>query len=167
MRFNSSKLLIDPYAKAISGRINWADEMFGYVVGGEAEDMARDFRDDAWGMPKAVVIDNAFDWGDDQAPRIPLHSTIIYEMHTKGFTKLNDKIPEEMRGTYAGVGQRGFDRLLKRARRDGGRAAAGASPRQRQGAGRSRPDELLGLQHDRVLRAGPEIFLAPARPAGR
>ena len=48
------------------GRINWADEMFGYVVGGEAEDMERDFRDDAWGMPKAVVIDDAFDWGDDQ-----------------------------------------------------------------------------------------------------
>ena len=53
-RFNSSKLLIDPYAKAISGPINWADEMFGYVVGGPAEDLTRDFRDDAWGMPKAV-----------------------------------------------------------------------------------------------------------------
>ena len=66
MRFNSSKLLIDPYAKAIAGRVNWADEMFGYVVGDQSEDLARDFRDDAWGMPKAVVIDNAFDWGDDK-----------------------------------------------------------------------------------------------------
>src|SRR6266404_2125111 len=61
MRFNSSKLLIDPYAKAIAGQVNWADEMFGYVVGGSQGELARDFRDDAWGMPKAVVIDNAFD----------------------------------------------------------------------------------------------------------
>ena len=112
-RFNSSKLLIDPYAKAISGRINWSEEMFAYVVGGEAEDLARDFRDDAWGMPKAVVIDNAFDWGDDKAPRIPLHSTVIYEMHTKGFTKLNEKIPEEARGTYSGVGHEASIAYLK------------------------------------------------------
>jgi isoamylase len=104
LRFNSSKLLIDPYAKAISGQINWADEMFGYVVGGSSEDLTRDFRDDAWGMPKAVVIDNDFDWGDDRSPRTPLHSTIIYEMHTKGFTKLNEKLPEEVRGTYAALG---------------------------------------------------------------
>ncbi|PYI44789.1 MAG: glycogen debranching enzyme GlgX, partial [Verrucomicrobia bacterium] len=55
MRFNSSKLLLDPYAKAIAGRVEWGDEMFGYVVGGEKEDLTRDFRDDAWGMPKAVV----------------------------------------------------------------------------------------------------------------
>ncbi len=104
LRFNSSKLLIDPYAKAISGRINWADEMFGYVVGGEGQDLARDFRDDAWGIPKAVVIDNSFDWGDDRRPRTPLHHSIIYELHTKGFTKLNQKLPEEIRGTYAGLG---------------------------------------------------------------
>ena len=69
MRFNSSKLLIDPYAKAIAGQVNWADEMFGYVVGDENEDLVRDFRDDAWGMPKAVVIDNAFDWGDTTSAR--------------------------------------------------------------------------------------------------
>ncbi len=103
-RFNSSKLLIDPYAKAIAGRVNWADEMFGYVVGGPAEDMARDFRDDAWGMPKSVVIDPEFDWGETQRPQIPLHSSIIYELHAKGFTKLNEKVPEEIRGTYAGLG---------------------------------------------------------------
>src|SRR6266478_4495159 len=66
MRFNSSKLLLDPYAKAIAGEINWADEMFAYVVGDKLEDLTRDFRDDAWGMPKAVVIDNAFDWGNDK-----------------------------------------------------------------------------------------------------
>ena len=104
LRFNSAKLLIDPYAKAIAGQVNWADEMSGYVVGGDSEDLTRDFRDDAWGMPKAVVIDNSFDWGDDRPPRTPLHSSIIYEMHVKGFTKLNEKVPEEIRGTYAGVG---------------------------------------------------------------
>src|SRR5690349_4423780 len=77
LRFNTSKLLIDPYAKAITGQIDWADEMFGYVVGDPALDGARDFRDDAWGMPKSVVIDNQFDWGDDHLPRIPLQNSVI------------------------------------------------------------------------------------------
>ncbi len=104
LRFNNSKLLIDPYAKAIAGDINWSDEMFAYVVGGEHEDMTRDFRDDAWGMPKAVVIDNAFDWGDDKHPRTPLHHSVIYETHVKGFTKLCPDVPEKFRGTYAGIG---------------------------------------------------------------
>jgi len=104
MRFNNSKLLIDPYAKAIVGRVNWADEMFGYVVGAPADDLVRDFRDDAWGIPKAVVIDHAFDWGESTTPRTPLHSSVIYELHVKGFTKLNEKVPEEIRGTYAGIG---------------------------------------------------------------
>jgi len=104
MRFNSSKLLIDPYAKAIAGRVEWADEMFGYVVGGKAEDLTRDFRDDSWGMPKPVVIDSAFDWGNDRHPGTPLHESIIYEVHVKGFTKLSPNLPEKMRGTYAALG---------------------------------------------------------------
>src|SRR6266849_5722945 len=104
LRFNSSKLLIDPYAKAIAGEIFWADEMFAYVVGSEEEDLARDFRDDAWGMPKSVVIDNAFDWSDDKRLATPLSSSIIYEVHVKGFTKLWPDVPEDLRGTYAGVG---------------------------------------------------------------
>ncbi|MDB6146384.1 MAG: glgX, partial [Spartobacteria bacterium] len=103
-RFNSSKLLLDPYAKAIAGAVNWADEMFGYVVGDKLEDMARDFRDDAWGMPKSVVIDTAFDWGNDRRPGIAMHHSVIYEMHVKGFTKLFSKVPEKLRGTYAGLG---------------------------------------------------------------
>ncbi|HEX3818391.1 MAG TPA: glycogen debranching protein GlgX [Chthoniobacterales bacterium] len=113
MRFNSSKLLIDPYAKAVAGRINWADEMFGYVVGGPSDDLARDFRDDAWGMPKAAVIDNEFDWGDDKAPRTPLHSSVIYELHVKGFTKMNEAIPVELRGSYAGLGTEPAIKYLK------------------------------------------------------
>jgi isoamylase len=104
MRFNSSKLLIDPYAKAIAGRVEWGDEMYGYVVGGEAEDLTRDFRDDAWGMPKAVVIDNAFNWDGDRKLGRPLAESVIYEVHVKGFTKLCPSVPPELRGTYAGLG---------------------------------------------------------------
>jgi isoamylase len=104
LRFNSSKLLLDPYAKAIAGTVNWADEMFGYVVGDEKEDSTRDFRDDAWGMPKSVVIDSAFDWKDDRRPATSLHESVIYEVHVRGFTKLFSKIPENIRGTYAGMG---------------------------------------------------------------
>ena len=88
LRFNDSKLLLDPYAKAIAGRINWSDEMFGYVVGDKAEDLTRDSRDNAWAMPKSVVVDDAFNWRDDQRPNTPLSETVIYEMHVKGFTKL-------------------------------------------------------------------------------
>src|SRR6184192_1724608 len=104
IRFNSSKLLLDPYVKAIAGRVEWGDEMFGYVVGGEKEDLTRDFRDDAWGMPKAVVIDNAFNWDGDRKLARPLAESIIYEVHVKGFTKLCPSVPPELRGTYAGLG---------------------------------------------------------------
>lgn len=104
LRFNSSKLLLDPYAKAIAGQVTWSAEMFGYVVGDKREDLAQDFRDDAWGMPKAVVIDNAFDWNNDKRLGIALAQSIIYEVHVKGFTKLCPDVPEELRGTYAGLG---------------------------------------------------------------
>ena len=104
LRFNSSKLLVDPYAKAIAGEVNWSDEMFGYVVGDKNEDLTQDFRDDAWGVPKSVVIDTAFDWQGDRRPGIPLHISVIYEVHVKGFTKLWQEVPEELRGTYAALG---------------------------------------------------------------
>ena len=104
LRFNSSKLLLDPYANAIAGDVNWSDEMFGYVVGDKLEDLARDFRDDAWGMPKAVVVDDAFDWQEDRKPGRPLSESVIYEMHVKGFTKLCPDVSEPLRGTYAGLG---------------------------------------------------------------
>ena len=87
-RFNSSKLLLDPYAKAIAGTVDWADEMFGYKVGGPNEDLERDYRDDAFGVPKSVVIDSTFDWSSDRAPERPLHETVVYEVHVKGFSKL-------------------------------------------------------------------------------
>jgi len=103
-RFNSSKLLLDPYAKAIAGTVDWADEMFGYKVGGPNEDLERDYRDDAFGVPKSVVIDSTFDWSSDRAPERPLHETVVYEVHVKGFSKLCPHIPEKIRGTYAGLG---------------------------------------------------------------
>ena len=103
-RFNPAKLLLDPYAKSIAGTINWSDEMFPYPVGGPEEDLVSDDRDDAWGMPKAIVIDPAFDWGTDAPPATPLHSSIIYEAHVKGFSKLCPDIPEEIRGTYQAMG---------------------------------------------------------------
>src|SRR4029077_750734 len=114
LRFNRSKLLLDPYAKAIAGQVNWSDEMFGYVVGDKLEDLAQDFRDDAWGMPKAVVIDNAFDWNNDKRIGIPLAQSIIYEVHVKGFTKLCPDVPEELRGTYAGLGSAAAIHYLKK-----------------------------------------------------
>ena len=104
LRFNSSKLLLDPYAKAIAGEVSWADEMFGYVIGDKKEDLAQDFRDDAWGVPKSVVIDTAFDWQGDRPPGIPLNDSVIYEVHVRGFSKLWNEVPGELRGTYAALG---------------------------------------------------------------
>ena len=102
-RFNSSKLVLDPYAKAIAGTINWSDEMFGYTLS-TGDDHTRDYRDDAWGVPKSVVIDPAFDWGNDEKPGRALSESVIYEVHVKGFSQLCPHIPEEIRGSYAALG---------------------------------------------------------------
>ncbi|HSI10606.1 MAG TPA: glycogen debranching protein GlgX [Chthoniobacter sp.] len=104
-RFNPAKLLIDPYAKAIAGEVEWSDEMFGYQVGpGKDADLTIDQRDNAFGVPKCVVVDNRFDWGGDHQLATPLHRSVIYEAHVKGFSKLCPNIPEELRGTYAALG---------------------------------------------------------------
>jgi isoamylase len=102
-RFNASKVLIDPYAKAIAGKIRWGPEMFAYPLGDPGEDLKRDYRDNARSIPKSVVIDTSFSWGRDQRPKIPLHESVIYEVHVVGFSKLWEKVPVEMRGTYAGL----------------------------------------------------------------
>lgn len=102
-RFNPNKLLIDPYAKAIAGPIQWHHSLFGYKVGDPAEDLSFSEVDSAPYVPKSVVTDPAFDWGDDKCLNIPYTETIIYEAHVRGFTKLNPEIPEEQRGTYAGI----------------------------------------------------------------
>jgi isoamylase len=102
-RFNPAKLLIDPYAKAVSGTIKWSDELFGYTIGDPAEDLSRDPRDSAGAMPKSVVADPAFTWGDDRAPDTPLNQTIIYECHVRGMTMRHAGVPEHLRGTYLGL----------------------------------------------------------------
>ena len=103
-RFNPSKLLLDPYAKATTGPVAWSDAMFGYRLnGGDDADLQIDESDSAPGMPKAVVIEPAFSWGDDRAPRIPWHNTIIYEAHVKGLTALRQDLPASIRGTYAAL----------------------------------------------------------------
>lgn len=101
-RFNANKLLLDPYARAVAGSVNWSDEVFGYRVGDDANH-SPDPRDSAPFMPKSVVIETAFSWGDDKHPRTPWSETLIYEVHLKGFTALNERIPAEMRGTYRGL----------------------------------------------------------------
>jgi isoamylase len=103
LRFNPAKLLIDPYAKAVSRPIDWNDTLFGYTVGDPAADLSFDDRDSAPFMPRCVVPDGGFDWGDDRPPRTPLHDSIIYELHVKGFTRLHPEVPENLRGSYAGL----------------------------------------------------------------
>jgi glycogen operon protein len=102
-RFNPSKLLIDPYAKSIAGRMQWSDSLFGYKLGHRNLDLAIDHNDSSPGIPKCEVIDPSFSWDDDTPPNIPWHKTIIYELHVKGFTALNPDVPEHLRGTYSGL----------------------------------------------------------------
>ena len=103
LRFNPNKLLIDPYAKALAGPVRWDRNPFGYVVGGEREDLEMDEEPNLDGVPKGVVIDPSFDWEDDAPPNTPWHRTVIYEAHVKGLTRLHPEVPEELRGTYAGL----------------------------------------------------------------
>lgn len=102
-RFNENKLLIDPYAKAISGTVRWHDALFGYEVGNPAQDLSFSKIDSARFVPKSVVIAQHFDWENDRPLKIPYERTVIYEMHVKGFTKLNMEIPEQIRGTYSAI----------------------------------------------------------------
>ena len=102
-RFNSNKLLLDPYAKGIGRDVKWADEVFGYRLGDPESDLSFDDRDSAAYAPLAMVIDPAFTWGNDRPPRTPWHKTIVYELHVKGFTQLHPALPERLRGTYAGL----------------------------------------------------------------
>jgi len=102
-RFNPNKLLLDPYAKAHIGQLKWANEIFGYRVGGKSDDLTFDQRDSYRFVPKCRVIDPAFTWSRDRAPRVPWERTIFYEMHIKGFTKLHPAVPPNLRGTFAGL----------------------------------------------------------------
>jgi isoamylase len=100
LRCNPAKLLLDPYATAIDGEIIWSEDVFGHLFD-DAD--AINEADSASAMPKCIVTDPNFDWGDDVAPRIPLDETVIYETHVKGLTKLHPEVPKEIQGTYAGL----------------------------------------------------------------
>jgi isoamylase len=102
-RFNPTKLLLDPYARAITGDVTWDDALFGYRIGDPDEDLSLDERDSAPFVPRSVVVDPAFSWGDDRLPRIPWNRTVIYESHVKGFTMRHPDVPRDLRGTYAGL----------------------------------------------------------------
>ncbi len=103
MRFNPSKLLIDPYAKAIAGDIRLSEAHLDHDPHKKGVRLLPDLRDSAAYMPKCIVIDPSFDWEDDTRPNIPWGETIIYELHLKGFTALHPEIPEELRGTYSAL----------------------------------------------------------------
>ncbi|HEX5811574.1 MAG TPA: glycogen debranching protein GlgX, partial [Pseudonocardia sp.] len=100
LRCNPGKLLIDPYAKAVDGPVQWDEAVFGYPFGAPDE---RNEKDSAPFVPKSVVVNPFFDWGSDRHPRIPYHETVIYEAHVKGLTNQHPDIPEALRGTYTGL----------------------------------------------------------------
>jgi isoamylase len=104
LRFNPDKLLLDPYAAAIDGTVDWhGPTLLPYVPGAEDDDRTRDEADSAAAMPKCVVVDRAYDWEGDAPPRRPWNETVIYEAHVKGISMRHPDVPEELRGTYAGL----------------------------------------------------------------
>jgi len=113
-RFNPHKVIVDPYAKAIGRAVQWDDSMFGYTIGHPDEDLSFDARDNAAFAPLAAVVDDAFTWGGDRPLRTPWHQTVIYEMHVRGYSKLQSALPEHIRGTYEALTtEEGIEHLLK------------------------------------------------------
>ena len=102
-RCNPNKLLVDPYAKALHGDVDWRGPVLGYKVSDPEKDLSFDDQDSAASVPKGVVVSDFFDWTGDLPPDTPWRRTVIYELHVRGFTKLHPDIPEELRGTYAGL----------------------------------------------------------------
>jgi glycogen operon protein len=112
-RFNKAKLLVDPYAEAISGLVDHKAPIYPYDVT-SGDDLKKDDQDSAAGVPKSVVVAHDFDWGNDCKPRTPLADSVIYEVHVKGYSKRNPMVPEELRGTYAGLGTPASINYLKK-----------------------------------------------------
>ena len=111
VRCNPNKLLLDPYAKAIDGDIDWDDSLFGYKLSNPEE---RDDTDSAAHLPKCVVANPYFDWAEDRSPRHHYHETVIYETHVRGLTMKHPGVPKALRGTYAGIGHQSVIDHLKR-----------------------------------------------------
>src|ERR1044071_8576734 len=101
-RFNQNKLVLDPYAKALHGQLQWNPAVFGYTME-SGDDFSFDERDSAEFMPKCRVVDPAFTWGDDRPPRTSWERTVIYELHVRGYTKRHPQVPEQFRGTFRGL----------------------------------------------------------------
>src|SRR5579863_1277272 len=102
-RFNPNKLLLDPYARALSGQMRWSDVVYGYRVGSPRDDLAFDRRDSARFVPKGRVVESAFSWNHDRHPRTSWEETIILELHVRGFTIRHPDVPEDARGTFAAL----------------------------------------------------------------
>ncbi len=102
-RFNPYKLLLDPYARQLAGELRWSDALFGYRLGGPRADLSFDRRDSAPAMPKAVVVDDSFHWGDDKSPQTPGECSVIYEAHVRGLTMQRDDLSPRERGTFAAL----------------------------------------------------------------
>ena len=100
LRCNRHKLLLDPYARAVDGQIDWTERCFGYRF---SDPNRRNDGDSAKHVFKSVVANPWFDWRNDRHPRTPWHETVVYEVHVKGFTARHPDVPEEQRGTYAGI----------------------------------------------------------------
>jgi len=103
-RFNPNKLLVDPYARALDGRLDPSGKVYGYPRDRGHDDLVFDVHDDASAKPKAVVVDGTFDWDGDRPPLVPWHDTVLYELHVKGFTKLHPAVPDSLQGTFLGLG---------------------------------------------------------------
>src|ERR1700722_14332424 len=113
-RFNPNKLLLDPYARGHTGELKWDPACYGYTIGHADGDLSFDRRDSAKFMPKGVIVDPGFDWqGEPNRHPVPWDLTLFYETHVKGFTKLHPGVPENLRGTYAGLGQAEVIRHIK------------------------------------------------------
>jgi isoamylase len=113
-RFNPHKLLLDPYAKKLSGPFRWSDAMFGYRFNSPRADLSFDRRDSGQAMPKAVVVDDTYNWGNDRRPNVPWAKTVIYETHVRGISILREDVRPEHRGTFSALANPRFiDHLLK------------------------------------------------------
>ncbi|GAB3550107.1 glycogen debranching protein GlgX [Noviherbaspirillum agri] len=107
-RFNPNKLLLDPYARLLSGPLRWSDALFGYRLGSPRADLSFDRRDSAPAMPKAVVQEEVFNWADDHRPYVPWSKTVIYEAHVRGISILRNDLRADLNGTFAALGNPRF-----------------------------------------------------------
>ncbi|MBV8643830.1 MAG: glycogen debranching protein GlgX, partial [Candidatus Eremiobacteraeota bacterium] len=112
-RFNHHKLLLDPYAKALAGKLRWTNAHHGYILNSPRADLSFDKSDNATAMPKCVVLEEAFTWGDDDRPMVPWPDTVLYELHVRGFTMQHPDVQPALRGTFGGLAAPGVIAYLR------------------------------------------------------